>query len=89
MQTIIRPYDHADFSANPGKYQLFKTARIASHVFTENGHADMPAGECVGVQYLLTAYNALRRRNEPVYAVKCGDTIRGSFYGSTLADFVL
>lgn len=85
----MRPYNHNDFVVNPGKYELFRTARIASHVFTENGYADMREGDFVGVRYLLTAYNALRRRNEPVYAVKHGDAIRGSFYASTLADFVL
>lgn len=85
----MRPYDYNDFVVNPGKYELFRTARIASHVFTENGYADMQAGDFVGVRYLLTAYNPSRRRNEPVYAVKHGGTIRGSFYASTLADFVL
>ena len=45
----MNKYDPQDFAANPGKYHLFKTARIARNVVTRNGEADLPKGAHVGV----------------------------------------
>jgi len=83
-------FDHADFETNPKKYETYKTAEIASHIFTHNGERDLPAGEIVGVQYRTTAYCAMRRRQEPVYTVTLQDkTVWGDMYAAHLARFVL
>ena len=82
-------YDHSDFLRNPGKYELFATARIARHMFTENGERDLPEGECVGVKYRLTARNQLYRRDEPVFTVSHNGQMWGDVYANALCDFIL
>lgn len=84
----MRRFDYLDFSANPGKYRLFATARIAGHLFTENGESDAEAGTYVSLQYLNTVRNQMFRREEPIYMA----TAKGkewTLYASALADFCL
>lgn len=82
----IDQYDAKDFAANPGKYRLFQTARIAKHVFTHNGEHDLPEGEHVGIVFRCEAFNPMFRRMEPVYTIKGKDR---DLYANALGDFVL
>lgn len=85
----IRNFDANDFAANPGKYTLFATARVAQTVFTENGADDLEAGQYVAVRYFRTAWNAMRRREEPVYSIITGGKVWGMMYANNLTDFCL
>jgi hypothetical protein len=80
----MRKYDPQDFAKWPSKYKLFATAKIAAHILTHNGEADLPEGEIVCIKYRLTAWNQLYRRFEPVYTVRGRDV-----YANVLADFTL
>lgn len=80
-------FDAKDFAENPGKYAKFRTAQVRSHIFTNNGEADLPAGAFVAVQYRLTARNQLFRRDEPVYAVTHNGELWGDVYASALDHF--
>ena len=83
-------FNQQDYEANKGKYQLFSTARINGHVFTENGGNDIPADTVVGIKYRCDAFNALRRKHEPVYTVTLQDgSVWGDMYGNNLYGFVL
>lgn len=82
-------FDHADFVANPNKYRLFQTATVAGHIFTENGENDLPAGERVNIRFMRTAYNPLRRRDEPVYGITADNAKWNLVYASNLTRFVL
>jgi hypothetical protein len=82
----MRKFDYRDFAANPGKYQLFSTARIASHIFTNNSERDLEEGAIFGIRYIGTEVNRLYRREEPVYTL-IGDGRK--VFGHNLADFVL
>lgn len=86
---IRNRFDHADFLANPKKYEQVRTAAIAAHIFTENGADDLEQGQRVAVQFMRRAYNGLRRRDEPVYSITTGGKVWGVMFASTLADFVL
>lgn len=69
MQTPTHTADHydpADFARNPGKYRLFKTARIAVPI---PSRPDLQPGDFVAVRFFNTAYNALAKQHEPVYTV--------------------
>ena len=79
-------FDHADFVANPGKYRLFQTARIAANIITNNGEFDLNEGQFVGIEYRCEAFNRMYRRNEPVYTIK--GTGR-DLYANCLGNFVL
>lgn len=81
--------NHADYTRYPTKYELFKTAKIGTHVFTENGEHDLEPGQYVGVQFLRHAWNAMRRRQEPIYTVTANGTVWGCLFGNALTDFVL
>jgi hypothetical protein len=81
-------FDHKDFAANPAKYRLFRTARIASHIFTENGEHDLAEGTIVGITYRFDAYNAMYRRTEPVYTLT-GMSPHRDLYANALSNFVL
>lgn len=85
----MNAYDPKDYAANPSKYQLFKTARVASHVFTENGESDLAHGQYVAVQFFRSAWNQLRRREEPVFSVTANGKVWGMLYASALSDFCL
>ena len=81
-----RKFDRADFESNPAKYELFRTAQIATHVFTNNGEHDLEQGQFVRIQFRCVAFNRLYRRNMPVY------TIEGTgrdMYANTLMNFTL
>lgn len=82
-------FDFQDFAANPGKYQLFRTARVPAHVFTANGENDIPAGAIVGVKFRCIARNQMRRREEPVYSVTVNGQFWGDMYASGLDHFTL
>lgn len=79
-------YDHQDFISNPGKYKIFKTARVAGNIFTHNGEQDLAAGTFVAIKYLCTARNQMYRRNEPVYSIIGHDR---DLYANALSNFVL
>ena len=86
-------YNPKDYFENPGKYKLFRSARIASHVFTENGAADLAAGEYVSIKYRCEAFNKLYGRYEPIYTIV--NTEHGvpsearDVYANTLTNFIL
>lgn len=79
-----RKFDAKDYQQNPGKYRLFSTAQIATHVFTQDGEADLPEGKHVAIVFRCEAMNRLFRRVEPVYHVEGRD-----LYASALKNFVL
>jgi len=82
-------FNATDYAANPRKYELFKTARLNTHVFTENGEHDLEKGQYVAVQFLRHAWNGMRHRDEPVYTVTANGTVWGCLFGNVLTDFVL
>lgn len=82
----MRAYEQQDFEASPKKYELFKTAILRGHLFTNNGEADIEAGTVVAIKYRCTARNQMLKRSEPVYTLKDYDT---DIYANNLADFVL
>ena len=85
---IRNQYNPSDFAANPAKYQQFRGAVIASRIFTENGEDDLEQGQPVAITYFRTAWNAMRRRDEPIYSVTANGKVWGMVYGNVLADFV-
>lgn len=82
-------YDHTDFVAHPRKYELYKTAVIARHIFTDDGADDLAPGTVVRVTFDRVARNQLYRRDEPVYRVEANGKFHGYFYANTLSEFVL
>ena len=76
-------FDHADFTANQGKYRLFKTATVRNSIINQDGHVD--AGTIVGLEFLGVVRNQMYRRDEPVYRLTTGDTC----YANNLTDFCL
>lgn len=79
-------FDHKDFAANPGKYALFSTAKIAAHIFTNNGENDIAADTVVGIDYQGIGFNRMYQRNEPIYRlIGLGCDV----YAHNLKDFVL
>jgi len=89
----MHAYDKNDYFQNPGKYKLFQSARIARHIFTENGEHDLKAGEFVSIKYRCEALNKMYGRYEPVYTIV--NTEHGvpsearDVYANNLASFVL
>jgi hypothetical protein len=81
----IDKFDYNDFEANPKKYTMFKTARIANSVFTVNGNNDLEAGRVVGIKYIGSKFNDLYRRIVPIYQCDTGHILDGY----ALGDFVL
>jgi hypothetical protein len=60
-----QPYSHDDFTQNPGKYVLFRTARIAE---TVSSTPSLTAGTLVSIQYYATQRNKVRGDVDmPVY----------------------
>ena len=82
-------YDPKDFAANPRKYELYKTAEVARHIFTEDGADDLAPGTILRVKFHCVARNQLYRRDEPVYLCESAGKDHGYFYASTLENFVL
>lgn len=64
----LQPYSHEDFVQNPGKYTLFRSARIAEPL--HNIHPEFTVGRLVHVRYYATVLNKARGNVEmPVYQV--------------------
>jgi hypothetical protein len=84
----MQRFNYADFSANPGKYRQFSTARLAGNLFTEGGANDGKAGTVVSLQYLNTVRNQMFRREEPIYLASANGQ-EWAVYASALADFCL
>ena len=82
----MRAYEHQDFEENPKKYELFKTAIVRGHLFTNDGEQDIEAGTVVAIKYRCTARNRMLKRSEPVYTLKDYDI---DVYANNLASFVL
>jgi hypothetical protein len=60
-------YSHEDFVQNPGKYVLFRTARIAEAF---SSIPDLSVGRIVNIRYFATQLNKERGNvNMPVYQV--------------------
>jgi hypothetical protein len=79
----IREFDVTDFSANPGKYRFFKTARIN---FPLDG---FKLGQYVAVHCTVTRFNAFMQRDEPLFVVRDNHGQRRVLFGSALGSFVL
>lgn len=90
MNTAFRlqqPYDPADFARDPGKYRLFKTARIAAPV-PSSPH--LYVGQYVLIRFFDVVYNAKTQRNEPVFEVNANDAANPAFlYALALCEFCL
>lgn len=82
-------YNPKDYFENPGKYKLFRSARIARHVFTANGAADLAAGEYVSIKYRCEAFNSMYGRYEPVYTIVNTEHGARDVYANTLTNFIL
>lgn len=73
-------FDHIDFVANPRKYEMFKTAKVAVE-----GLGGLSVGRCVAVAYLRTQFHPTNCREEPVYHVRGV----GPVWAFALSNFVL
>jgi hypothetical protein len=82
----MRAYSQQDFESNPKKYELFKTAIVRGHLFTNNAEQDIEAGTVVAIEYRCTARNQMLKRNEPIYTLKGYDV---DVYANNLSSFVL
>ena len=85
-------YSHEDFQQNPGKYSLFRTARIAQEIPSS---PEFAVGQVVNIRYFTTQINKVRNNVEmPVYevwvgAADCLKTSPSMLYASALKDFCL
>ena len=77
-------FNHRDFTNDPEKYRTFKSAKIATNVFTHNGEHDLAEGTLVAIKYMDTVWNQMLRRNEPVYTLIDHPH---QLYASALCDF--
>ena len=68
---------------------MFRTARVKSHVFTDNGEDDLAAGQFVAIRHNRNAYNGVRRRTEPVYSITTGGGVWGVMFANNLSNFTL
>jgi len=82
-------YDPKDFSVNPNKYALFRTAIVARSIITENGEDDLEAGRAVAIRHIRNAWNGVHHRDEPVYSVTADGKVWGMVFGNVLGDFML
>ena len=76
-------FDYADYTANPRKYRLFKTATLNYELIHENGSTK--PGQIVALEFLGDVWNQLYRRHEPLYRLNTGDTV----FAGALGGFVL
>lgn len=83
-----KPYDQADFGKNPGKYRLFKTARVVEEV---KSAPNLKVGEIYNISYYCTAINKARGDVEmPIYKVWVNDKEESTLvYACVLGDFVM
>ncbi len=82
----IRPFDAADFAANPEKYQRFETARIARKC------GGFPVGAVVGLEYHGQRENCALPGEpmQPVYLVQLpGAPEPVCLFAHALGSFVL
>lgn len=85
-------YSHVDFTQNPGKYVLFRTARIAE-AFSSS--PDLAVGQVVNIRYFATQMNKVRGDVEmPIYQVWTDDNedlkaLPMMLYACALEGFVL
>ena len=83
-----RGFDLADFQANPRKYEMFRTARIATDQLMDFDH-----GECVSIAYLFSAQeDCIQGSIVPVYEVissKGGQVAVHYMYANAFSDFCL
>ena len=78
-------FDIADFEANRAKYELFRTARIAT-----NKVRDFVKGEHVAVAFVTVAQeDCIQGRIVPVYEVTAANGCVHHLYANAFADFVL
>ena len=76
-------FDHQDFTRNPKKYELFKTAIVRNTMINEEG--ETREGTIVGLRFAGVKRNQLYRRDEPVYMLSTGEMC----YANNLHSFVL
>jgi len=86
------PYSQTDFEQNPGKYELFRTARIAEAVYSI---PELAPGTIVSIRYHITRLNQARGKVEmPIYLVWPADNEElksqpAMLYACALKDFCL
>lgn len=78
------PYSQSDFDQNPGKYRLFKTARIAVNI----PNSDLHIGQYVAIQYLDARIDQSQPRDPltPIFEVT---GLKHYLFARSLADFCL
>lgn len=85
-------YDQSDYEKHPGKYRLFKTARIAENIKSLPG---LKIGQLVAIRYFDTRINAgCGGVPMPIYEVHLsGDEARAEYpdylFACALKDFRL
>ena len=84
-QTMSK-FDLADFQANPGKYELFQTAQIATDQLI-----DFIRGEHVAIEYLFNAREDVQQGGAviPVYRVISRQGNETHLYANAFMNFVL
>lgn len=87
--TVLQPFDQNDFDRNPGKYALFKTARIAKQL---QPSSPFKVGEIVRLKHLANLNNL--GTHMPLYAVWAqGQELLNEnshqLFGVALGDFCL
>ena len=86
------PYSQEDFEQNPGKYELFRTARIAEALYSM---PELLPGTLVCIHYHTTRLNQARGKVEmPIYMVWTPDdedlkSHPAMLYACALKDFCL
>lgn len=92
LAMAMQPYNHDDFVQNPGKYALFRSARIAEAI---RSIPELAVGRFVHIRYFATQLNKARGNVEmPVYQVWIdgNEDMKESpamVYACALGDFVL
>ena len=88
MTTILPNYDQVDFERNPKKYQLFKTAKVATKI---QSCPNLQVGQIVEIEYSGTAnafpFGVGRPVKMPIYLIKDGHG--STLYGAALSHFCL
>ena len=86
-----QPYDPEDFRQNPGKYVLFRTARIAAPI---DSLPELAVGTAVAIRYFDTRLSAGRGSAEmPIYQIWSDGNLKkpatAMLYAHTLEGFCL
>ena len=66
MPILPQPYSHDDFVRNPGKYLLFRSARIAEPIPSA---PHLSVGDFVNILYYTTSFNKGRGNQSSPYNV--------------------